>query len=69
LPPGNVQAAATAGLGELAGALAVPAAAGLAKQLAVLDLLLLLVQPPAAMPAAASRIMLAAVGRLTEHLI
>ena len=55
-------------IGRAAGALAVPAAADLAKQLAALGLALL-AQPPAAMPAATSRIMLAAVGRLTEHLI
>src|ERR1035438_6828535 len=69
LPPGSVQAAAAAGLGAPLGALpAWPVAAGLEKQLAVLELLLL-PQPPTARLAATSRVTPAAVGRLTKHLI
>jgi hypothetical protein len=70
LPPGSVQPAATAGLDEPPGALlAVPAAACLAKQLAVLELALLLAQPPTARPAATSTVTLATPVRLTKHLI
>ena len=68
LPPGSVQPAATAGLGEPTGVLpAWPAAAAFEKQLAVLELLVL--QPPAARLATISRVTPATVGRLTKHLI
>ena len=70
LPPGRVQPAATAGLDDPPGALpAVPAAACLAKQLAVLEWALLLPQPPTARPAAISRVTPATAGRLTKNLI
>src|SRR5271169_2606850 len=68
LPPGSVQAAATPGLAELAGTvLAAPAC--LPEQLGALACGVLLAQPLAARLAAASRVTLATVVRVTKHLI
>jgi hypothetical protein len=66
LPPGSIQPAATTGLDEPLAVLALPPAASLEKQLAVLELLLL-PQPPAARLAATSTLTLATAGRLTKQ--
>src|SRR6266487_5067663 len=61
----QLQPAAAAGLAEPLAVLAWPAAAGLEKQLAVLELLVL--QPPTARLVATSRVTPATAGRLTRH--